>query len=206
RAAATAAAERAAAAERRGAEAEAAWRARSQALEAEAAERIRAAEAEGQHRAAAMLAEARVEADRLTAAARAAIAAERRAAGTALAEHAAKVATILAGRLLEAVAPGLGAAPFLTLLEQRLATLDPAERSRLAAGGARVELAPPLAAAEAEAWRRRLEPHLGAVEFAAAPELIAGARIAGPAAVVEVSWADALARARREMERDDRAR
>ncbi|MFD2234535.1 hypothetical protein [Phaeospirillum tilakii] len=206
RAAATEAAERAAAAERRGLEAEAAWQARTRTLEAEAAERIAAAEAEGQRRAASMLAEARIEADRLTAAARAAIAAERKAAGAALAEHAARVAATLAGRLLAAVAPGVGAAPFLTLLEQRLAALDPAERARFAEGGARVETAPPLSAAEAEAWRRRLAPHLGAVEFVATPELIAGARIASAAAVVEVSWAEALAQARQRMAGDDGTR
>ncbi len=202
RAETVAAHDRSEAAERRAEAAEAEWQARRQALEAEAALRRRQAEAEAAHRAEEVVAEARSQAGRLLAEARAAVAAERRQAGDALGRQAAGVAAALAGRLLQVVAPAAGPAPFLGLLADRLAGLTVDERAGLAGGPLTVEVAPPLAEAEQEGWRRRLLGQLGGaaeLRFAAAPGLIAGARLVSPGAVLGVSWAEALTEAEREM-------
>jgi F-type H+-transporting ATPase subunit b len=182
----------AASAERRAGDAESEWRRRHDGLEAERRDLLRGAETEAAARAEAIAAEARANAESLLAAARAQVARERREAARALGGHAAGVAATLAGRLLEQVAPTIGAAPFLEMAAARLDGRRPLA----------VETWPPLSAAERESWRTRL----GDVAFADAPGLVAGARLILPSAVVEASWAAALAAARSEMaEGDDHA-
>lgn len=175
------------------------WRGRVLELEEEAAGRRRHAEAEGQRRAEALTAEARRQAAQILVEAREAIGTERAAASLVLQQRAAEVAATLAGRLLAVVAPGIGAAPFLGILAARLAALDAEQRALLAAGPVRLEVAPPLDAAQQEEWRRGLGGAVGALSIAEAPELIAGARLVAPMVVVEASWAEALGKARQEM-------
>ncbi len=197
-----AARDKAAAAERRAETAEAAWRARMAAAEADLAERRRRAEAEGAGRGEAIVAAARLQAERLLAEARRSLAEERRQSVADLRAEAAAVAGALAARLLAVAAPGVGPGPFLAALLARLGGLGPEERAALAGGPLIVETAPPLDAAGQEDWGRRLAAVLGVagpLRFAASPALIAGARLVGPAAVLTVSWAEALAAAEREM-------
>jgi len=190
-----AAQERAAEAERKGQAAEQEWHRRSEELVAEAAGRRRDAEAEAASRGEAVVAEARRQAERILVEAREAVATEREAAAIGLKAQAGEVATVLAARLLDVVAPGVGAAPFLVLLAERLSAMDPAERALLGTGPKRIEVAPPLSAEAQEEWTRRLAGVLGEVSFADAPGLIAGARLATGSAALEVSWAEALVRA-----------
>jgi F-type H+-transporting ATPase subunit b len=200
RAETTAARDKAAAAELRAAEAESDWRARVDAVEAERAAVLRRAEAEAARRAEDIMAEARRQSDAVLAQARATIAAEREQAAAELGGVAAGVATTLAARLLEAAAPGVGPAPFLAALVERLAAMDAVDRRLLAAGPLTLGVAPALEAQED--WRRHLYAALGAepeMTVVDSPALIAGARLAAPAMALEVSWAQALAAARQEM-------
>jgi len=191
--------QRAEAAERQGQAAEQEWRGKAEELERDAARLRRDAEAEAARRGEAVIAAARRQAEHILAEAAVAIAAERAAAETELERCGAELAAALAARLLALVAPGVGAEPFLDILAGRLKAMAPSERALLAHGAARIEVAPPLAAGREEYWRGRLAgdfPNLAIVE---ASDLIAGARLVTPAAVLEVSWADALGRARQEM-------
>ncbi len=172
------------------------WHDRQRAFEAEIAGLRHAAEADAQRRADAVLAEAHLQAERILADGRVALAAERRAVRADLEHLAAALSTRLAARLLAVVAPGVGAAPFLSLLEQGWTALPADQRALLA--GARLEVAPPLGVAEQEHWRQRL----GAADVAERPDLIAGAALVGRSAVLQVSWADALAKAEAGMVSD----
>lgn len=199
RAAVTAAEERAGAAEERAQVAEAEFHKRVEALEVEAAARRRDLDAEAARRAEVVVAEAKVQAQRMMAETRQAIEAERLEAAATLCDRAAGVATTLANRLLAEIAPGVGSAPFLAALQARLAALAPSERALLGHGSVKVEMAPPLTPAEREEWTRHLGADFAELDFAEAPGLIAGARLSTDSAALEVSWADALAGARREM-------
>jgi len=193
---------RTAEAERRAQAVEAEWRARTAAIEAERQDMRRQAEAEAARRAEEVAVAARAQADRLLAEARGTVAAERRTAAQTMAHQAAGVALALAGRLLTTAAPGVGAEPFLGLLLDRLAALPTEDRAALAGGPLRLELAPDVDSSVRETAGRRVAAALGAgspIETAFTPALIAGARLSGPAAVLEVSWAAALAVAEREM-------
>ncbi len=204
----TAAGERAAAAEARAASAERDWQRRRAALDAERLDLRRDAEAMAARRGEEVVAAARRQADAVVTEARLALAAERQEAVTALGAHAARVSATLAGRLLQVVAPGLGATPFVALLHTRLAELGPTERAALAAGPLRLELAPALPPPEDLAqWRCRLGALLEDVPMVVtlAPDLIAGARLVSPSAQLAVSWADALAAAQAEMTADAEA-
>lgn len=197
--------ERALAAERKAETAEAEVRQRMRDMEADAARLRSEAEAEAVRRADVVMADARHQAERLLAEARASVSAERALASTELQAEAAGVATVLASRLLEVVAPGIGAAPFLAALMERLAVLDPAERAVLGRGAVRIEVAPSLSAVEREEWKRRLAGIAGDVTFADEPGLVAGARLVTPSAALEVSWSKALAEAREGMVRNGKS-
>lgn len=183
----------------RAAAAEHDWLARTRQLEAEADRQRREAVLEGQRRGEDLAAEGRRQAERLLSEAGEAVAGERRAAAGELQRHAAGLASALAARLLEAVAPGTGAAPFLAILQDRLGRLEAAETDLLAAAEARLEVAPPLSPAEQEDWRHRLAPYVAGLVFVDAPQLIAGARLSAPGVEVEASWAEALLKVRNEM-------
>jgi len=192
---------KAAEAERRAQASEAEWRGRADGLEAERLSLRRQSETEAARRGDEVTAAARIQAERLLAEARATVTAERQAAAETLGHQAAGVAVTLAGRLLEAAAPGVGPAPFVDLLLARLAGLDPAERAGFSGAGLRLELAPAAPQAEYDQAGSRVAAALGgaAIETALAAELIAGARLSAAAAVLEVSWASSLAAAQREM-------
>ncbi len=194
--------DRALEAEHKAEAAEREWRRRAEALEIDAARLRGEAEDEARGRAEMVMAQARCQADRIRVEARETIDAERTAAAADLRTQAAGVATVLATRMLEVVAPGVGAAPFLARLIDRLAVMAPADRALLGQDMARVEIAPPLPAEAQEYWSRRLAEYVGDVSFVDAPELIAGVRLATPSAALEVSWADTLARAREGMAGD----
>jgi len=194
---------KAAEAERRAQGAEAEWRVRAKAQEEEGLALRRRAEAEAARRGEEVVAAARTQAERLLADARATLEAERQAAADTLDHQAAGVAVTLAGRLLDAAAPGVGPAPFVELLLARLTALEPAERGNFSGPGLRLELAP--AAADIDIFGHRVAAALdgAAIETAIAPDLIAGARLSAAAAVLEVSWASSLAAAQREMANHD---
>jgi len=173
-------------AQRRASAAEDEWRRRRDGLADERQGVLRDARVEAAGKADEIVAAARRRADGVLAEARAQVDRERHEAAASLHGHAAGVATALAGRLLDSVAPAVGAAPFLEIAARRLDG-----RAVL-----RVETWPPLAADECERWRGRLG--VGAA-FAEAPELIAGARLVLQSAVLEASWAESLARAGAEM-------
>jgi F-type H+-transporting ATPase subunit b len=193
---------RATEAERRAEAAEADWRRRGDELESERVALRRQSETEAARRGEEVVAGARLQAERLLVEARATMATERDAAADILGRRAAEVATVLAGRLLADAAPGVGAAPFVDLLINRLGGLDAAERAAFAVDGLRLELAPAGSEAERQTAAGRVAKALGGmatIATAEAPELIAGARLSAAAAVLEVSWAATLATAQREM-------
>jgi len=119
-----------------------------------------------------------------------------------------------ARRLLAEVPMTLRAEAWIERIEQHLLTLPKPELETLVrqlgnGETLRVVTAFPLPAETAEAWRRRLRQPLGgggAIAFAADPDLIAGAELHFPTAILRFSWQSALARVRSEMDADGDAR
>jgi F-type H+-transporting ATPase subunit b len=109
-----------------------------------------------------------------------------------------------AQQLLASVPVALRAEAWIGHVEQYLRDLAPSERDalarQLAAGDHLTVLtATPLPPATAAAWRKRLHPLLGdeiTVDFEVKPELIAGAELHFPTAVLRFSWESALAAVR----------
>jgi F-type H+-transporting ATPase subunit b len=107
----------------------------------------------------------------------------------------------VAQQLLASVPAALRAEAWIGRIEQYLGDLGPSERDglicQLAAGDPLVAVtATPLPAATADAWRERLHKLLGTaipVAFEVNPELIAGAELRFPTAVLRFSWESALA-------------
>ena len=133
--------------------------------------------------------------------ARKALAAER---GLALAEAkraALDLGTDIAGRLLAEVPVELRAEAWLARIEEHLATLPQAEKDALAqqlVDGAQLTVvtASALPAETAEAWRARLNRTLSdraAIGFDTDRQLVAGAELHFPNAVLRFSWQSALA-------------
>lgn len=152
--------------------------------------------------------EARQRADNLVAEARSTIQAERQAALANLRTEIAGIAADLAHTLLRDSGAELDDAAVLAQLESRLAELPDGERKRLKAdaaqGGAGVTVvtAKPLEAERRRRWVARLGDALGGtatVAFETEPDLIAGAELRFPHAVLRCSWADRLARAQAEI-------
>jgi F-type H+-transporting ATPase subunit b len=169
----------------------------------------RAAEA-----AAARRAQAEHEAAELLDATRKTLAAER---GLALAQArraALDLGTDIAGRLLAEVPMKLRAEAWLARLEEHLAALPQTEKQALRqqlVDGAHLTVvtASELPAETAEAWRARLRGSLGdqvAVSFGTDRQLVAGAELHFPNAVLSFSWQSALAAVREEIAGDDDAR
>jgi F-type H+-transporting ATPase subunit b len=119
----------------------------------------------------------------------------------------------MAARLLAQIPGELRAAAWSDRIEQHLAALPEPERTGLSnqlVNGAhlRVVTAAPLTADAAEAWRSKLQRTLGgsiAIEFAVDPQLVAGADLHFPNAVLHLCWQNALTAMRAEIEADAHA-
>jgi len=175
------------------------------AAEREAA--LKAAAAQAQEMAAARRAQAESEAAALLEAARKSLATERERA----LEEARRIALDLgagfAQRLLAEVPMPLRAEAWIERIEEHINALAKPERDALTrqlanGAGLTVVTAAPLPAATADAWRERLRRPLGnaiAITFEVNPEIIAGAELHFPTAVLRFSWQSALAAARSEL-------
>ena len=183
-------------------------------IAAERAAALEQASAQAAEAAAARRAQAEREATELLDDTRKALAAER---GVALAEArraALDLGTDIAGRLLAEVSMKLRAEAWLARLEEHLAALPQTEKETLRqqlVDGAHLTVvtASELPAETAEAWRTRLRRSLGdqvAVSFGTDRQLVAGAELHFPSAVLRFSWQSALAAMRAEIAGDGDAR
>lgn len=153
----------------------------------------------------AALQEAQKQAEAMLEEARQTIAKER---GEALTEIRDQVAEMAAGLAADILRKTAGAAPgegLLTQLEQRLEALPDNERARLAndvaADGGYLEVvtAAPLSAGNQATWAERLGTCLDAgdkVRFATDPEVLGGAALHFPHAVLSLTWAEQLQKAK----------
>ena len=155
-----------------------------------------------------LLADAKAEAAHLVDEARAAVAAERDAALVGLKGEVAALATDLAGRLLAETGAAADDDALLAAVAARIAALPADERASLVrdlgAEGASLTVATARTLPDdlASQWRARLAVALGIeapVAFTVDPDLIGGAELRFPHAVLRLSWADWLAQARREL-------
>jgi F-type H+-transporting ATPase subunit b len=120
----------------------------------------------------------------------------------------------IAGRLLAEAPMKLRAEAWLERIEQYLAALPKPEMDTLAqqlAGGIplKVVTASMLSAETEDAWRSRLHRGLCdriTVDFSVDPELVAGAELHFPNAVLRFSWQSSLAAMREEIEADGDSR
>jgi F-type H+-transporting ATPase subunit b len=182
------------------------------AAEREAALKEAAAQAEAA--AAARHAQAERDAAALIDSSRKSLAEER---GRALAEArrvALDLGSEIAARLLAEVPMKLRAEAWIERIEQHLAELPKAERDALTEPPAetvpvKIVTASALSPAVAEEWRLRLRRTLGnrlVIAFDADEDLVAGAEVHFPNAVLRFSWQSALAAMRAEIEADGNAR
>jgi len=160
------------------------------------------------------LEEARDKANELLEAARESIGQEREAALTEIREQVAALAVELASGLLGKAGSSASSGVFLEQLERQLKDMPADERERLqkdlAADNARlmVVTAAPLTPEEREQWSDRLSAGLGQREktdFATDPEILGGAELRFPHAVLKFTWADQLRKAKELLRRDDAA-
>lgn len=158
--------------------------------------------------------EAKKQAEKLLAAARQDIADERASALAEVRNQAADLAVDLASGLLRDTGAGGASALFLERLERQLKELPADERERmdrdLAADGARLTVvtAAPLAPAEQECWKERLNACLGqaaTTEFTSEAEILGGAELRFPHAVIKLTWEDQLRKALEVLRTDEAA-
>jgi F-type H+-transporting ATPase subunit b len=161
-----------------------------------------------------VLAEAKNKADELLEVARESIAEERQAALTEVREQVAALAVELASGLLRKVESNASSGVFLEQLERQLKDMPADERERLqkdlAADSARLTVvtAAPLTPEERDQWTDRLSAWLSQREktdFATDPEILGGAELRFPHAVLKFTWADQLRKAEELLRRDDDA-
>ncbi|MGO9170908.1 MAG: hypothetical protein ACLP7P_02930 [Rhodomicrobium sp.] len=175
-----------------------------------------AAEREAAHKAAALQAQeaadarraqAEREAEALLTEARSTLAAERERA-LEEAQHAAlDLGAEFARRMLAEVPMQLRAEAWIERIERHLEALPKPEREALASqlsngGVLTVVTASPLPADAADIWKSRLRRPLGhgiAIAFEVNPELVAGAELHFPTAILRLSWQSALASMRSEI-------
>ncbi len=158
--------------------------------------------------------EARHEADKLLEAARGSLAKEREAALTEVREQVAALAIELASSLLRKVESNASGGVYLERLERQLKDMPADERERLqkdlAADSAHLTVvtAVPLTPEEQEQWTDRLSACLGQrdkTDFATDPEILGGAELRFPHAVLKFTWADQLRKAKELLRRDEAA-
>jgi F-type H+-transporting ATPase subunit b len=161
-----------------------------------------------------VLDEARHEAHALLEAARESVDEEREAALRELREQAAALAVELASGLLRKAESNASSGIFLEQLERQLNGLPADERERLqkdlAADSARMMIvtAAPLTQEERDQWTDRLSACLGQrnkTDFETDPEILGGAELRFPHAVLKFTWADQLRKARELLRRDEAA-
>jgi F-type H+-transporting ATPase subunit b len=176
-------------------------------IEAEREAALKGAAAQAQEAAEARRAQAEREAQALLDGARKTLATERERALEEARRIALELGAEFARRLLAEVPLELRAEAWLERIEQHLKALRQQELAALAgqlAGGAHLTVvtASPLPPATIETWRNRLRCRLGddvTIGFDVDPELIAGAELHFPTAVLRFSWQSALAAARAEV-------
>jgi F-type H+-transporting ATPase subunit b len=176
------------------------------AAEREAA--LKAAAVRAQEAVEARLVEARREAQALLDGTRNALAAERRHALDEARRAALDLGAVFAKRLLAEMPAQLRGEAWIERIEQQLNALPKQERDglskQLANGHAlTVQIAAPIPASAAETWKTRLRRSLGdgvAIIFEVNPELIGGAELHFPDAVLRLSWRSELASLRSEIE------
>ncbi len=179
-----------------------------QGITAEREAALKAAAAQAQEAAEARLAEARREAQALLDGARNTLAAERERALDEARRAALDLGTEIARRLLAEMPGQLRGEAWIERIETQLNALPKPERDalakQLANGHELTVLTPaPLPAPAAETWKTRLRRSLGdgvAVIFKVNPELLAGAELHFPDAVLRLSWQSELATLRSEIE------
>jgi F-type H+-transporting ATPase subunit b len=176
-------------------------------IAAERAAALEQASAQAAEAAAARRGLAEREAAELLDAARKALAAERDLALAEARRAALDLGTEIAGRLLAEVPMKLRADAWLARLEEHLAALAQTERDALTqqlVDGAQLTVvtASALPAETTEAWRARLHRALGdqvAIGFGTDPQLVAGAELHFPNAVLRFSWQSVLTAMRAEV-------
>ena len=145
---------------------------------------------------------------------REAIAKEREVALTEIREQLAGLAVDLAAHLLRKTGSGAPDSLFLGGLEKQLEDMPARERERLekdlAADNARLTIvtAAPLTFKEQDQWKERISARLGRTEkteFATDPEILGGAELRFPHAVIKFTWADQLRKAEELLRRDETA-
>jgi F-type H+-transporting ATPase subunit b len=156
-----------------------------------------------------MLDEARQEAEKAMQQALKRIDEERAAASDELLHQSLALAQSLAERLLRDLASESLERPFLGRVAEYLDGLPARERMKLLPENGRtpvsVTTAHPLAAREQSEWREELAKRFGAscdVTFGSDPDLIAGALIEFPGAILRFNWRDTLATALKEANVD----
>lgn len=161
-----------------------------------------------------VLNDARREADELIEAARNSIEEERGAALSEIREQVAELAVELASDLLRKAGAEGSSDAFLGQLENHLKELPEDERERLqkdlATEGASLTVltATPLSVEEQQRWIGRLNTQLGRknrTDFATDPEILGGAELRFPHAVIRLTWADQLRRAEERIREDETA-
>jgi F-type H+-transporting ATPase subunit b len=169
---------------------------------------LKAAATQAQEAAEARLAAARREAQALIEGARSTLAAERERALDEARRAALDLGTEFARRLLAEVPVPVRGEAWIERIETELNALPKVERElllkQLANGHVlTVQTATPLPAAAAEDWKARLRRSLGngvAIAFEVKPELIAGAELHFPDAVLRLSWQSELSSLRSEIQ------
>lgn len=172
---------------------------------------LKAAAAQAEEAAKARRTRAEAEAASLLEGARKMLAAEREKALAEARESALDLGTSFARRLLAEVPVKLRVEASLERIEQYLAALPKTEMDALSQqlenGAVLTVLTASLLSPETvETWRARLRRPLGegiTIAFEAAPDLIAGAELHFPSAILRFSWQSALAAVRSEIENDD---
>lgn len=158
--------------------------------------------------------EAKQEANALMDEARKSIAEQRKVAVTEVRDEISALAVEMASEILSKADPGASSDAFLEAIEKKAGTMPASEVERLkkdlAADGARLTVvtAAPLAPEERERWTERLDGWLeqtDKTEFATDPEILGGAELRFPHAVIKLTWADQLEKARTLLQDDEAA-
>lgn len=161
-----------------------------------------------------VLEQARQEAEQMVEDARKSIDEQRQAALVELREQAAELAAELAADLLRQAGVNASGDVFLEQLSRQLAELEDDERERLrkdlAEEGARLTVvtSAPLTSEEKARWSDRLSASLdqaGKTDFISDPEILGGAELRFPHAVIRLTWADQLRKAEELLRGDETA-